>query len=87
MLKAWQIQQRYVSNDFQDDPALTGIFVRRVLLHGHDVSLEDRLEKLTDGLKRADEHDRQMSSDTRQLQREVKEMKTSLKELKAKLPN
>jgi hypothetical protein len=32
MLRAWQIQQRYLDNDFQDDPALTGIFVRPVLL-------------------------------------------------------
>jgi hypothetical protein len=34
MLRARQIQQCYVSNNFQDEHALTGIFVRRVLLHG-----------------------------------------------------
>jgi hypothetical protein len=83
--RAWQIQQRYVSNDFQDDPALTGIFVRRVLLHGQDVSLDDRLSKITDGLKKLEEHDRQVQSDVKQLQREVKELKTTVKELKAKV--
>lgn len=32
MLKAWQVQQRYLGNKFIDDPALTGILVRRALL-------------------------------------------------------
>ena len=86
MLKAWQIQQRYVENDFQDDPALTGIFVRRVLLHGQDVSLDERLSKLSDGIKKADEHDRQLQSETKQLQRDVKEIKATIKEIKGKPP-
>jgi hypothetical protein len=85
MLKAWQIQQRYLTNDFQDDPALTGIFVRRVLLHGQDVSLDERLSKLSDGLKKADEHNRQAVSDTKQLQREMKELSTTVKAIKAKV--
>jgi hypothetical protein len=85
MLHAWQIQQRYVSNDFQDDPALTGIFVRRVLLHGQDVSLDARLNKITNGLKKAEEHDRQVQSDVKQLQRDTKELKTTVKEIKAKI--
>jgi hypothetical protein len=86
MLKAWQIQQRYVENNFQDDPTLTGIFVCRVLLHGQDVALDKRLSKLADGLKKVDEHDRQIQSEAKQLQRDVKEMKATIKEIKAKLP-
>ena len=86
MLRAWQIQQRYVSNDFQDDPALTGIFVRRVLLHGQDVSLDGRLTKISDGLKKLEDHDRQAQSDVKQLQREVKDLKSGLKDAKAKHP-
>jgi hypothetical protein len=85
MLRAWQIQQRYVSNDFQDDPALTGIFVRRVLLHGQDVSLDTRLSKINDELKRFDEHDRQVQSDVKQLQRDAKELKATVRDIKAKL--
>jgi len=85
MLHAWQIQQRYVSNDFQDDPALTGIFVRRVLLHGQDVSLDARLNKITDGLRKAEEQDRQVQSDLKHLQRDTKELKTTVREIKAKL--
>jgi hypothetical protein len=86
MLCAWQIQQRYVSNDFQDDPALTGIFVRWVLLHGQDVSLDDQLSKIMDGVKKLEEHDRQVQSDVKQLQLDIKELKTTtVKELKAKV--
>lgn len=65
MLHAWQIQQRYVSNDFQDDPALTGIFVCQVLLHGQDVSLDDHLSKITDGVKKLEEHDCQVQSNVK----------------------
>ena len=86
MLKAWQIQQRYVSNDFQDDPALTGIFVRRVLLHGQDISLDEHLSKLSDGLKKADEHNHQLASDTKQLQRDLKDTKTTVAAIRAKYP-
>jgi hypothetical protein len=86
MLKAWQIQQRYIRNDFQDDPALTGIFVRRVLLHGQDVSLDEQLSKLSDGLKKAEDHNRQAASDTKQLQREVKDLSTAVKSIKTKIP-
>jgi hypothetical protein len=38
-LQAWKIQERYRKNKFQDDPALTGIFVRRILLKGPDASI------------------------------------------------
>ena len=86
MLRPWQIQQRYVCNDFQDDPALTGIFVRRVLLHGQDVSLDGRLSKISDGLKKLEDHDRQAQSDVKQLQREVKDLKATIKEAKVKHP-
>jgi hypothetical protein len=86
MLKAWQIQQQYIRNDFQDDPALTGIFVRRVLLHGQDVSLDERLSKLSDGLKKAEDHNRQAASDTKQLQRDVKDLSTAVKFIKTKIP-
>jgi hypothetical protein len=83
MLHAWQIQQGYICNDFQNDPALIGIFVCWVVLHGHNVSLDDRLSKITDGVKKLEEHDCQVQSDVKQLQRDVKELKTTVKELKA----
>ena len=57
-----------------------------MLLHGQDVSLDERLSKLSDGIKKAGEHDRQLQSDTKQLQRDVKEMKQTIKEIKAKAP-
>ena len=31
MLRAWQVQQRYKQKNFKDDPALNGVFVRRLL--------------------------------------------------------
>jgi hypothetical protein len=46
MLQAWKVQQRYLANDFKNDPALTGIMVRRLLLHGGDTSVKDKLTKL-----------------------------------------
>jgi uncharacterized protein YneF (UPF0154 family) len=51
MLKAWKIQQRYLENHFKDDPALTGIMVRRILMQGQDTSVKAKLEKI-DNLER-----------------------------------
>ena len=87
MLRAWQIQQRYVSNNFQDDPVLTDIFFRQVLLHGQDVSLVDGwLTKISNGLKKLEDHDHRAQSDVKQLQREVKDLKSIVKEAKGKHP-
>jgi F0F1-type ATP synthase membrane subunit b/b' len=55
------------------------------LLHGQDVSLDERLSKLSDGLKKADEHNRQAVSDTKQLQRKMKDLNTTVKAIKAKV--
>jgi hypothetical protein len=37
-LKAQKIQQRYLKNDFQDGPILTGILVHQILMHGKDIA-------------------------------------------------
>jgi hypothetical protein len=46
MLKAWGIQQRYLKNHFKDDPALMGVFLRRVVLQAGNDGLKDKLVKL-----------------------------------------
>lgn len=48
MLQAWEIQQRYLDNRFLDDPALSGILVRRALLRKSEgtIKLEKELEVL-----------------------------------------
>ena len=48
-------------------------------LVGHNLS------KITDGVKKLEEHDCQVQSDMKQLQHDVKELKTTVKELKAKV--
>lgn len=45
-LKCWVIQQRYVENNFHDDPVFTGVLVRRILMHGGDESFKTRLGAL-----------------------------------------
>jgi hypothetical protein len=36
MIQAWKVQKRYMNNNFGDDPALTGILVRRLIMQGDD---------------------------------------------------
>jgi len=48
MLKAGLIQDRYLENNFHDDPALTGIFTRQILFHGQDMSMKSKLQALLD---------------------------------------
>lgn len=49
MLRAWEVQQRYLGNKFINDPSLMGILVRRALLRKDDsvVSLEKEVRTLS----------------------------------------
>ena len=46
MLMAWKVQQRYMANNFKDDPALTGVLVRRILMQGTDQSVKKKMGKI-----------------------------------------
>lgn len=68
MLRAWQIQQRYIANHFKDDPALTGIMVRRILMHGEDTTVKTKLAKIDDLQRKVEEHHRHFQSELKKLQ-------------------
>ena len=82
MLKAWEIQQRYLENSFQDDPALTGIFVRRVLLHGEDISLKTRLDKLDGSLETVEASNKSVRNDLQNVKSSVQSLKTTVNAIK-----
>jgi hypothetical protein len=46
MLQAWEIQQRYLSHNFGNDPALNGIFVRRAVLRSMDTKVITQVRDL-----------------------------------------
>lgn len=68
MLRAWQIQQRYMENHFKDDPALTGIMVRRILVQGQDTSVKAKLAKIDAFQHKIDENHRIVMGEVRKLQ-------------------
>ena len=68
MLRAWQVQQRYLDNHFKDDPALTGIMVRRILMHGEDTSVKTKLAKIDDIQRKVDENHRTIQGELKKLQ-------------------
>jgi hypothetical protein len=43
MLRAWEIQERYRENQFKNDPTLTGLMVRRMVVHSGDTSVKTQL--------------------------------------------
>mmetsp|Transcript_14468 Transcript_14468/g.20832 ORF Transcript_14468/g.20832 Transcript_14468/m.20832 type:complete len:269 (+) Transcript_14468:2224-3030(+) len=47
LLRAHQIQERYRSNGFKDDPAFTGTLVRRILVHDGETALKEKLDLIT----------------------------------------
>jgi hypothetical protein len=75
MLKAWKIQQRYLSNHFKDDPALTGIMVRRILMQGQDSTVRDKLAKIDALANKMDEHHRQKNNELKNLKDAVEKLK------------
>lgn len=58
MLRAWKIQKRYLENHFKNDPALTGLMVRRILLQGHDSSVAEKLKEMDELRRRLEERQR-----------------------------
>jgi hypothetical protein len=68
MLRAWEIQQRYRKNKFKDDPALTGIMVRRIVVQGGDGGLMAKLKQLEDAVKRLDQQASNLMGSIRKLQ-------------------
>jgi uncharacterized protein YneF (UPF0154 family) len=43
MLHAWEIQERYRENQFKNYPALTGLMVRRMMVHSVEKSVKTQL--------------------------------------------
>jgi uncharacterized protein YneF (UPF0154 family) len=43
MLRAWDIQERYRENQLKKDPALTGLMVRRMMVHSGEKSIKMQL--------------------------------------------
>jgi hypothetical protein len=80
MLRAWKVQKRYLANNFKDDPALTGIMVRRILMQGQDSSVKDKLAKIELLSNKVEEHHRQEVA-------EIKKLKDIVAELKKKKGN
>ena len=46
LLKAWKILECYRANEFNNDPALTGLMVRRIMMHDEERT-QKKLSQLT----------------------------------------
>jgi uncharacterized protein YneF (UPF0154 family) len=75
MIMAWKVQQRYMENNFKDDPALTGVLVRRILMQGQDSSVKKKLAKIDALESKLDEHKRKVTSDLAKLKEDIAKQK------------
>lgn len=71
MIKAWEVQSRLLRNKIKDDPTLTGILVRRVVLHGSDSSVKAKLALIEPLQKTAKDHQGEINT----LRKQIKELK------------
>jgi len=74
MLEAHKIQERYLENNFQDDPQLTGIMVRAVLMHGQDATIKGRLNSIEEAVEAVTCTHRNESTEKQTLNRRLKEI-------------
>jgi uncharacterized protein YneF (UPF0154 family) len=68
MLRAWEIQQRYRKNKFKDDPALTGIMVRRIVVQGGDGGFMAKLKQIGIAIKALEQKSGNQAGEIRKLQ-------------------
>ena len=84
MLRAWKVQKRYLENHFKNDPALTGIMVRRILLSGQDTSIAEKLKELDELRRRLEDRQRVEDEQYRNHSGEIKKLKELIAALKTK---
>jgi hypothetical protein len=82
MCKAHKIQECYLSNNFQDDPGLTGIFTHQILFHGQDMWLKSKVESLSDKVVKANTKAQTASGEVKALAKKVKDLESEFKKLK-----
>jgi hypothetical protein len=75
MLRAWKIQQRYIENHFKDDPALTGVLVRRILMQGQDTNVKKQLDKVDSVDHKLEAYKRDNNNAVKQLKDDVAKLK------------
>ena len=85
MLQAWEIQHRYVTNNFQDDPALTGTFVRRVLLQGKNSEIQKSIESVKATQTAYEAQQRTTNGELAKLKKEQLGLEGRIKTLEKKL--
>jgi uncharacterized protein YneF (UPF0154 family) len=72
MLRAWEIQQRYLENHFKDDPALTGILVRYIVMQSGRDGVKDKLAQFSKLQEQVADNYRTLSSKISKLEIGVK---------------
>jgi hypothetical protein len=82
MLMAWKVQQRYLQNHFKDDPALTGILVRRILMQDQDTSVKKQLAKIDSNESKLESYKRENNSLVKSIKDEMSKLKDDLAKLK-----
>ena len=81
MLKAREVQERYLTNNIQDDPALTGIFTRHILFHGEDMSIKSKLQALTEQLTKTEAATKTNAGEIRSNGKKIKDLEKDVKRL------
>lgn len=81
-VRANLIQNRYLENNFQDDPGLTGIFTRQILFHGQDMSLKATIDTLSDKLSKEDTKVQTNAGEIKSQGKKIKELESDVKKLK-----
>ena len=74
-----------MENGFQDDPALAGIFIRRVLLHWEDLTIKTKVEALATSNRKLADTVGTAAGEAKKAANDVKQLRTSLTAVERKL--
>ncbi len=78
-MKAWEVQEHYLQNNSEDDPAITVIFTQHILFHGNNMLVKSNLQMMMDQIVKAESSIKTKTSEIQANQKKIKNLEKDLR--------
>jgi hypothetical protein len=78
-MKAWEVQEHYLQNNSEDNPAITVIFTQHILFHGNNMLVKSNLQMMMDQIVKAESSIKTKTSEIQANQKKIKNLEKDLR--------